>query len=194
MRSYQNSHRSAHEPAHDQAARLSAVSLVAALAFCLPSGAGARDWTKNDWGEVDRAIVETCFSQTPFGVAHPPCVGQAAEVCETTPPRHQTTLDIMDCRMAEAVVWDEIVEAGHDEERSLLVTAGRNVAGNGLLSEVDALNAAHEAWKSYRRVQCRLVYALNQGGSIKNVRAPICNLNMTADRAFQMRDLFRPPQ
>ena len=194
MRSHRPPTVSADAPATYQDRRTSAVSLVATLAFCMPSSAGAWDWTKHDWGEVDRAMVEACLSQMPVGVAHPPCVGRAAEVCETTPPRHQTTLDIVDCRMTEAVVRDEIVEAGYDEQHSLLVTAGRNVAGNGRLSEAEALNAAHEAWKIYREAQCDLVYALDQVGSIKNVRAPICNLNMTADRAIQMRDLFWPPQ
>ncbi len=194
MRSCRKSCLPALVPVVERAGRSGIVSFGLALAFGLPSTAGAWDWTKNEWGNVDRGVVERCFAQTPIGTKDAACVGEAAELCESTPPRHATTLDIMDCRMAEAVVWNDIVESQFAQQRKDLDITDESSVKPGRISEADALSAAHQAWKSFREAQCHLIYAINQGGSIRNVRSPICTLNMTADRALHMRDLFWMPQ
>ena len=155
----------------------------------------AFDWTKMQWANVDRSIVYDCFASALPASGRPACVGNAAERCETTPPRHQTTVDIMECRMAEAVAWDGILQAQIELKSNSFNEVDEEFGERpGWIPTRDALLEAHAAWTSFRAAECGFVHALNQGGTIRNVLAPVCNLDMTAQRAIHVRDLGQEPQ
>lgn len=175
-----------------------AVPGVALLHLCLgPPSAYADGRTGTNTEEVDRSIVENCFTSNAYDPNEPParnapvCVGTAAARCEVTPPRHQTTLDIAECRSAEAALWNEIVEAQYREWIRNFEKEDSQRAGPGWISVEGALRQSQEAWQGFRDADCHLLYVVHQRGSIRNPASAVCMLNATAKRAFQLRDLGR---
>jgi len=142
--------------------------------------------------EVDAAKVKVCMDSAAPGTVEPDCVGLAADECMVAPPRHQTTIDIFECREAEETVWRGLA---HEMEQRQLTKWRQldqfnrdlkvpNVSG---LAE-QSFETLRDAYWVYAQSLCYMIYHANEGGSIKNILSSECQLKMAAAWALRLRD------
>ncbi len=136
---------------------------------------------------LDRSLVEACYHNKSLDMRSANCVGKAAEKCSTTPPFTQSTMDIWTCYQAEATVWDEIAAALVEKEKKFWREPDPLYSGSGIAIG-EAFEALIVAERSYREAMCRLIYAENAEGSMKNIYAARCSLEMASSWVFKLRE------
>ncbi|MEX0347820.1 MAG: lysozyme inhibitor LprI family protein [Paracoccaceae bacterium] len=129
---------------------------------------------------VDQSYVEWCFSQAQSDGALAPCVGKAADACQTA-PGNDTTIGISQCIQAETAVWDKFLNEQYQLRRAELAAQNQDLP--------DQLRDAQRAWISFRDAECGLQYSLWLDGTIRSIVAANCLLTETAERALELRDL-----
>ena len=130
--------------------------------------------------QVDTAEVAACFDATDRGTTRPDCLGKAAEACSKAHQQPETTLAISQCLMAENAAWDTLLNREYNKTRALMSDQP------GL---ADTLLAAQRAWIAFRDAECTLAYDRSGGGSIRVIDAAECQMRMTAQRTFELRDM-----
>ncbi len=136
--------------------------------------------------QVDPQAVRVCFADTPVGEVAPSCLGAASNRCQQQ--GFDTTLGITECIMAETGVWDELLNREYKAVRSMFEAQGAGTT-SGAGSLKDSLLTAQRAWIAYRDAECALAYARWADGSLRTIVGANCHLTMTAQRAFELRDM-----
>lgn len=153
----------------------------ALMALALAAPAAPASPALGEEARVDAGIVAACFSQAAArGVARG-CIGGAAAACAAA--RGETTLAIAECLGAETAAWDAIL----NREYAALRDDFRARDGSGALTR--QLRDAQRAWIAFRDADCGLAYAIWAGGSLRVVAAGNCQLDKTARRAIELRDM-----
>lgn len=143
-----------------------------------PAPAAAQDLPPAALAGLEQT-VRACFDDAAPGETAPDCLGAAAGPCTET-PQGQTTLGTAQCIMAETTVWDDLLNTHYKALRAEMLAQG-----NGLN---DRLLEAQRAWIAFRDAECALDHAIWADGTIRQIVAANCDLQMTAARALQLRD------
>jgi uncharacterized protein YecT (DUF1311 family) len=130
--------------------------------------------------QVNPAPVHQCLAQAATGQIAPACLGQAANACQDQ-PGGQSTLGITECLRSEAGVWDTLLNAQYKKLRARFRSEGGGRA--------EALLKAQRAWIAFRDAQCALDYTRWGDGSMRSIAAATCEMEMTAARTIQLRDM-----
>ncbi|MBK4215837.1 DUF1311 domain-containing protein [Paracoccus caeni] len=129
---------------------------------------------------VDEAAVQQCFDGA-TGI-DPDCIGQAADACQTATPDGSTTVGISECLMAETKAWDGILNSQYSATRE-------QYSSDGL---PEKLQAAQRAWIAFRDADCGFAYDKFGGGSMRGIASASCQLNHTARRALELKQMREP--
>lgn len=136
---------------------------------------------------VDPATVRACHDGAAPGDVAPSCIGAASGTCQGL-PRGDTTLGLVACMSAEAEAWDVLLNEEYALLRGEAEAMDRMEGGE---SRARALRDAQRAWIAFRDGDCRLAWALWQGGTIRGPVAADCHMVHTARRALELRGLRR---
>ena len=132
---------------------------------------------------LDKPATRACFKDHRNTDGLPDCVGRAATACQTAHPQPETTIAISECLMAEATVWDRILNNQYKQTRTHF----------DYQPELgDHLRDAQRGWIAMRDADCALAYAQYGGGSMRGIAAANCRLRHTALRAFQLYKMRQP--
>nr|WP_281390453.1 lysozyme inhibitor LprI family protein [Paracoccus amoyensis] len=125
-------------------------------------------------------IVDVCVLQTAKGETDPDCIGVAAGACQTATQSGSTTPGISACLMSENAVWDRLLNQEYQANRKAFAdTPGMT----------EKLQAAQRAWVAMRDADCEIAYDRYGGGSMRTIASAACQMNHTARRALQLRDM-----
>lgn len=109
-------------------------------------------------------------------------------------PAGQTTHGMVTCTVAETRLWEGYLDV---EYRASLAWAEAMDAEESLLAPgfaklAEALRGAQRAWIAFRDAECALARAFWGSGSMGRIAGASCMLEMTADRAIDLRALREP--
>lgn len=155
-------------------------------AFVVPNLSQATETEMARYG----TILDTCYaSASDEGLSD--CIGEAAEACMTREDGGETTLGMTMCTMAEARAWDIHLNREYQDALSGLEAMDRDEAEYfpEFAKRVENLRAAQRAWITFRDAECGLAYAMWGSGSMRNIAASTCQLEMTAARTIELRNL-----
>jgi uncharacterized protein YecT (DUF1311 family) len=113
------------------------------------------------------------------------CAGKASQLCLDRSQTGGTTLDIVECSLVEAGLWEEILTRelaaalGH---ASVIDSEDPSPAGNA----TEIVRQSQAAWLAFRDAECTMAYAGWGGGSMRNIAAATCRRDLTASRAFAL--------
>lgn len=167
--------------------RCAGIALPAALVLSLAATAlRAQAQVQTEW-PVDPASVEACLE------AEADCIGAAAGRCMEETEDGQTTIGMSGCTQAETEIWDRLLNETYGTLRAELdaVDARGGLSGGQGIDRSDALRDAQRAWIAYRDAECRLRWVQFQDGTIRSILAAACQLDFTARRTFELRDMGR---
>ena len=137
------------------------------------------------------AVLDECLA-TGQGTA---CLGLMAADCRAVNDIGETMLGITLCAVAETNDWHRRVKLRLRRVKDLSRAADRD-AGDwaaNLRSRTETLDAAQDAWLSYRDAQCAFIYARHGTGSGRGVAREICRMTLTAERFVQLGAALTPP-
>ena len=159
-------------------------TLVLPLLF-LPGLAVAEDDLKTIYGP----LLAQCYQEAVGAEAKTQCVGALALECMAQEDAGETTLGMSMCNSAEADFWDDLLNReyqltmawakAHDVEEAKFFPEYANLA--------KSLREAQRAWISFRDAECGLAYSMWGSGSMRHIAGSGCILDMTADRAIELR-------
>jgi len=137
--------------------------------------------------------LERCY-RTAAGEELAECKGRLAAPCMEGEEGGETTLGMVTCTAAETRVWDAYLDSDY---RASLAWAEAMDAEERLLSPefasmADALREAQRAWVEFRDAQCALAYAFWGSGTMRWIAGASCMMEMTAERAIDLRALREP--
>ena len=135
-------------------------------------------------------VLETCFETSQQG-ARADCIGKMAEACMEAEDGGYSTLGMVMCTAAETQVWDRFLNA---EYRSTMSALNAMDVDEGqyfpeFAKREDSLRDAQRAWITFRDAECGLAYAMWGSGSMRNIAAATCQLEMTAKRTLELQEL-----
>lgn len=130
---------------------------------------------------IDDATVRQCFDNATG--TDPDCIGDAANACQEATPGGSTTRGISECLMAEMRVWDGLL---NDEYAG----AREQYAAQDELPQ--KLQAAQRAWIAFRDADCAFAYDKYGGGSMRVIASASCQMNHTAQRALDLKNMREP--
>ena len=110
-----------------------------------------------------------------------PAVGLAADdPAEVSCHQKGSTLDISDCLQGLTAQWDKRLNTAYRAASTASESAARKTA----------LLQAERAWLKFRTANCGWYDA--QEGTIREIEAADCMLDMTRDRAVELEQAMRP--
>ncbi|MEM6385709.1 MAG: lysozyme inhibitor LprI family protein [Pseudomonadota bacterium] len=160
---------------------------ILALGVLIPSVAFATD----DELAKYQNILKTCYEKAGAGedIAH--CKGQMAEACKNGEEGGWSTLGMVTCTMAETRAWDHYLNVEYRSALEGLRDMDKDEAVHfpEFANRADSLRDAQRAWISFRDAECGLAYALWGSGSMRNIAASACQLDMTAARILMLKNV-----
>lgn len=110
-----------------------------------------------------------------------PVMGRAADdPAETACHQKESTVDISDCLQKLTGQWDKRLNKAY---QAALKASENDARKSGLLQ-------AERAWLAFRKANCGWYDA--QEGTIREIYAAGCMLNMTRARAVELEDALKP--
>ena len=136
------------------------------------------------------AVLESCYAVAEDG-AHAACIGKMAESCMESEEGGYSTLGMVYCTNAETQVWDRYLNREYKVTLDALKDMDADEAEffPDFAKRAETLRAAQRAWIAFRDAECGLAYAMWGSGSMRNIAAVNCQLEMTAKRTLELRDL-----
>ena len=117
------------------------------------------------------------------------CIGDAAELCMESEAGGYSTSGMVLCLAGEHDSWDVFLNAEYQSARDAAArrdeyysTTDPNFAGSA-----ESLIAAQRAWIVFRDANCTMKYDAWGNGSIRRVIGVDCQMQMTAERAIELR-------
>ncbi|MEM9427653.1 MAG: lysozyme inhibitor LprI family protein [Pseudomonadota bacterium] len=162
------------------------LSLIAAV-FAVPLHASATEQEVAAYG----ATLDACYTAAADSAALTDCIGQMATVCMDSQDGGHSTLGMTMCAMAEARVWDKFLNLEYRATMDGLKAMDTDEAEYfpEFANRAESLRAAQRAWIAFRDAECGLAYAMWGSGSMRNIASSNCQLEMTAARTIELRDL-----
>ena len=135
-------------------------------------------------------ILETCY-ETAAEDTRDACRGKMAEACMAAEEGGYSTLGMVQCTNAEATVWDRFLNEEYKATMAALkaMDAEEAVYFPEFANRAESLRDAQRAWIAFRDAECGLAYAMWGSGSMRNVAAVNCHLEMTATRTIELLSL-----
>jgi len=120
------------------------------------------------------------------------CIGEAGLQCQDETEGGYSTLGQSMCQMAEARAWDVIL---NEEYRAAMETSKGFDADNQasfpeFTHRAETLRAAQRAWIPYRDALCAAEYAKWGEGSMRNIAASACQVDVVANRAIDLWNMY----
>ncbi|WP_134680679.1 lysozyme inhibitor LprI family protein [Paracoccus ravus] len=147
----------------------------ALLLLTLPFPALAQD------SPIDGALIEICLRDAPRGRADADCIGIAARACQAW--TGETTVQINTCIEAERKEWDEALNREYKETRDHF----KDRPGIA-----DKLKVAQKSWIGLRDADCEAEGLRYEGGTMQTTSTLYCQLEHTARRALELRNMRDP--
>ncbi len=148
--------------------------------FVQPASAQSSD------ARADFATIRTCLSDR----ADVPrsCIGTIANPCQDA-PGGASTIGIDTCLGRETAAWDTLLNESYKVAVASAKTTDERLASDGIYEPgvAAALVKAQRAWIAYRDAECDRRYELFKEGTIRTNIASDCVLELTAQRAIELR-------
>lgn len=135
-------------------------------------------------------ILDACYVAAQDG-AHAACIGGMSRECMDGQEGGHTTLGIISCTLAEARVWDKLLNQEYQEIFAGLATMDKDEAEffPEFAKRAESLREAQRAWIVFRDAECGLAYAMWGSGSMRNIASATCQRDMTAARTIELKYL-----
>jgi uncharacterized protein YecT (DUF1311 family) len=134
-------------------------------------------------------LLTQCYEEAEGREAKTQCIGALTSQCMAVEEGGETTVGMSMCNNAETEFWDEMWNAeyrltmawakAHDVEEAKYFPEYANLA--------KSLRDAQRAWITFRDAECGLAYAVWGSGSMRHIAGSGCILDMTAERAIELR-------
>ena len=156
-----------------------------AVALCLGTPAFATDHEVAVFGPA----LNGCLDAATDSEGLQTCVGTMATTCMDSQEGGHTTLGMTSCLNAEAKVWDQFLNIEYKATRAHAKAMDADEAEYfpEFARRAEALLAAQRAWIAFRDAECDLAYAEWGSGSMRNIAWADCQMQMTAERAIDLR-------
>lgn len=163
------------------------------ILFCLIAGpVSAQSFEERI--QVFADDLEACFFTSDTVELQRACIGDMAENCMDAEEGGHSTLGMSMCSSAEADVWDGLLNREYRETMARAKAADEDDLAYfpEFANRAKALLEAQRAWIAYRDAECGLAYALWGSGSMRHIAGAGCIMDMTAERAIELRALREP--
>lgn len=151
-------------------------ALTTILASAVASSAFAQDRFEPTLGE--QAQIRNCFGEhLGTGPDVKKCIGLIADDCLSGPEGNRTS-GMVGCATREAKVWDALLNEQYKKARE-------NLSPNVFAK----LRDVQRLWIQYRDEKCAFPFAQYEGGTIAQPMAAYCQLEMTAERTIELREI-----
>ena len=136
-------------------------------------------------------ILDSCYQAASADGTHAGCVGKMATACMETEEGGHSTLGMTFCTLGEAQVWDKYLNVEYQETMAGLTAMDTEEAVyfQEFAKRAESLREAQRAWIAFRDAECGLAYAMWGSGSMRNIASASCQLEMTAARTIELRNL-----
>ena len=147
---------------------------------------------------ADAHMVETyfgplveCYEVATTDEARLDCKGRMSTVCMETEDGGFSTLGMVSCVAAETQVWDGFLNMAYQARMQGLaqLDIAEAVQFPEFANRADSLRTAQRAWIAFRDGECSLAYAMWGSGSMRQLAAVGCLLDMTAARTVELESL-----
>ena len=134
-------------------------------------------------------VLEACYDASDGEATARACVGEMASTCMDSQEGGHTTLGMSSCLAAEAQVWDRYLNTEYKATKAAFeaMDADEAVSFPEYARRAEALLAAQRAWIAFRDAECELAYAEWGSGSMRSIAFADCTVEMTAERAIELR-------
>ncbi len=151
-------------------------------------------WAENHLDATYGAHLSSCYMAAGDSNGED-CIGLMSSACSAGEQGGQTTLGIVDCNLAEARAWDALLNKEYQASRAFARSSDKATSeSTPEFANLEAsLIAAQRAWIEFRGAECGLAYAFWGAGSMRNIEASHCQMAMTAERTFELRQLRNAP-
>lgn len=143
--------------------------------------------------EIDAfgAVLDTCYVAAEGAKARKACLGRMSQTCMDSQDGGHTTLGMSSCLNAEAQVWDKYLNTEYKATAASFQAADEDEAISfpEYAKRVENLRAAQRAWIAFRDAECGLAYAQWGSGSMRSIAWADCQMQMTAERTMELRDM-----
>ena len=134
-------------------------------------------------------MVAACVERLQADGGPESCIGDAATACMSGEADGETTVGMMFCMLGERDVWDVVLNDEYQLARDFArVSDAEDLT---LFPEyavrADQLLAAQRAWIAFRDANCAMEYGLWGAGSMRQIAGASCHMQMTAERALELR-------
>ena len=162
-----------------------AVLLAFSVALAAPTQAQAQAPTR-----YDRILLQ-CYAAATTRDEKAACKGALSETCMQQEDGGYSTLGMTSCTYAETQIWDRFLN--EEYQASMAWAKAMDASDKDLFPEFakreENLRAAQRAWIGFRDAECGLAYAVWGAGSMRNIAASACIMDMTATRTLELFDL-----
>ena len=137
------------------------------------------------------AILDACYASAADSEGHTACIGKMAETCMAREEGGYSTLGMTYCTAAETQVWDRFLNQEYASAMAGLKAMDTAEAQHypEFAKRAESLRTAQRAWIAFRDAECGLAYAMWGSGSMRNIAGVNCQLEMTAKRTIELRNL-----
>ncbi len=163
------------------------VTLLQVLSVALLTGQAALA-TEHEV-EVFGPGLEACLKAAEKATELRACLGTMSTTCMDSQDGGHSTLGMTSCLNAEAKVWDTFLNAEYKATRAFAKAMDADEAEYfpQFARRAETLLAAQRAWIAFRDAECDRAYADWGSGSMRNIAWADCQMQMTADRAIDLR-------
>ena len=117
------------------------------------------------------------------------CVGGAASLCMEIEADGDTTRGMMSCTLKERDVWQDLLDQAYADALAFVgaMDADDRAVTPEYAVRLAQLQKAQRSWIAYRDAHCTFEYVIWGAGTIRQLAASSCLLNLTAARTFDLR-------
>lgn len=133
--------------------------------------------------------VAACFDAADTDETARACEGAAAAACMDGAADGQTTFGMVQCQLAERDAWDALLNREYQAAIETFAADDAGEATPDFARREESLRAAQRAWIAWRDAECALAASLWGGGTMGQVDAAGCLLQLTAARTVELRSL-----
>lgn len=133
--------------------------------------------------------VAACYAGAEGREAAEACIGTGASACFDAAEDGETTIGMMACLMAEADLWDGLLNVEYAAARTRAEVADDEDRPyqEGYAVRAQQVRDAQRAWITFRDANCAMEYGAYGGGSLRMIAGADCRLRMTAARTLDLR-------
>ena len=168
--------------------------LRALILFFLVSAGSVSAQSFEERLQVFADDLEICFFTGGTVRAQKDCIGDMATNCMDAEEGGHTTIGMSMCLSNEAEVWDGLLNREYKATMAWAKAADEDESEHfpEYANRAQALRAAQRAWIGFRDAECELSYTLWGAGSMRHIAGSDCIMEITAERAIELRAMREP--